>query len=315
MRILVAGATGAVGRALIPLLVDRGHTVGGLARQPDCVAGMGATAIKADALNREVVITAVREFAPDVVVHQLTSLPAATGLWRFDKAFEQTNRLRTVGTEILLEAAHASRARRLVAQSFCGWPYSRIGGPVKTEADALDPNPPAQLRTTLVALKELEASVTSATSLAGTVLRYGSFYGPHTHLSPGSEMAQQVRKRLFPIIGEGNGVWSFIHIYDAAVATALAAEAGPSGIYNVVDDEPAPVSSWLPELAAVMGARPPRRIPMWLAKLFLPEHLRIMMTEVRGASNNLFKSTFGWTPRFASWRTGFHAEFGPGVGG
>lgn len=297
------------------MLVGRGHTVGGLARQPDCVAGMGASAIKADALNRAAVIVAVRGFAPDVVIHELTSIPMAMGLWRFEKAFEQTNRLRTTGTEILLEAAQAAGARRLVAQSFCGWPYARSGGPVKTEADALDSDPPAQFRTTLDALKELEASVTSAANLAGTVLRYGSFYGPHTHLAPGSAMAEQVRKRLLPIIGQGSGIWSFVHIRDVAEATALAAEGGPTGIYNVVDDEPAPVSSWLPELAAAMGARAPRRMPMWLARLLLPEHLRVMMTEVRGASNSLFKSTFGWTPRFASWRTGFQAEFRPGVDG
>jgi 2-alkyl-3-oxoalkanoate reductase len=309
MRVLVAGATGAVGRALIPALARRNHVVAGLARNPEGILSLGAEPIRADGLDRDGMIRSIRGFRPDVVVHQLTSLPSTTSLWRFDRDFEQTNRLRTTGTEILLEAARVAGAHRLVAQSFCGWPYARAGRPVKTEQDALDSDPPAQLRTTLEALRALETIVVAAGDLGGTVLRYGSFYGPHTHLAHGSAMAEQVRKRRFPIIGDGGGVWSFVHIQDVAEATVVAVENEASGIYNVVDDEPAPVSAWLPALALAMGARRPQHLPMWLAKLLLPEHLRIMMTEVRGGSNALFRSTFSWAPKVSSWRSGFVAEF------
>lgn len=307
-RIFLAGATGAVGRALIPTLVRRGHVVAGLARRPGAVRALGAEPIAADALDRDAVIAAVKGFAPDVVIHQLTELSSATSLWRFDRDFAQTNRLRTTGTDILIEAARASGARRFLAQSFCGWTYARIGGPVKIETDPLDPAPPAKLRTTLNAIRYLETAVVGASDLAGTVLRYGSFYGPNTHLAPGSVLAEQVRKRRFPIVGEGGGIWSFVHIDDVAEATALAAESDTDGIYNVVDDDPAAVSNWLPALAEAMGAPAPRRMPSWLARMILPEHLWSMMTEVRGASNALFKSTFNWFPSYASWRAGFPAE-------
>lgn len=310
MKVLVAGSTGAVGRALIPVLIERGHTVGGLARNPAGVKKLGATAIVADALQREALIGAVRNFAPDVVIHQLTSLPRSTSLWRFDKDFEQTNRLRTAGTDNLIEAAREAGTTRFIAQSFCGWPFARNGSAVKTEEDALDPDPPARFRTTLDAIRYLENAVVAAADLKGTILRYGGFYGPNTHLALGSPMAQQVLKRRFPVIGAGGGIWSFSHIADVAEATAIAAEGDAAGIYHVVDDDPAPVSAWLPYLAQVMAAPPPRRMPEWLARLLVPEHLRVMMTEIRGASNVRFRETFRWEPRYSSWREGFRAEFG-----
>ena len=307
-RVLVAGATGAVGRSLLPELVARGHTVGALARHPGEIPPEIAS-FAVDALDAAAVRKAFDDFAPEVVVHQLTALPPATSLWRFDRDFEMTNRLRTEGTRNLLDAARQCGARRFVAQSFCGWPYARTGPAVKTEAAPLDPNPPARLRTTINAIRELEALVLEASDLNGAVLRYGGFYGPNTHLAPGSAMAETIRKGRFPLIGDAQGVWSFAHIEDVASATAIAAASDIPGLFNVVDDDPATVADWLPFLAATMGAPKPKRLPMWLARLLLPEHLRVMMTEARGGSNALFRQTFGWRPRYPSWREGFPAVF------
>lgn len=310
MRVLVAGATGAVGLSLIPALLSRKHIVAGLARNPEAARQLGAQPIQADALDRDMVIRCVRDFAPDAIVHQLTALPSTMDLVRFDKAFEQTNRLRTKGTDILLEAARSAGAKRFVAQSFCGWPYARTGSAVKTEADELDPNPPARLRTTLDAIRRLETTVVAADGVSGVILRYGGFYGRHTHLGRGGSMAEQVRRRRVPLIGDGAGVWSFCHIADVAGATVKAVEGEATGVFNVVDDDPAPVATWLPFLAKTMGAPPPRRLPMWIARLIVPEHLRVIMTEVRGGSNELFRRTFDWTPMYPTWRQGFVAEFG-----
>lgn len=310
MKILVAGATGAVGFSLIPALVSRGHIVAGLARSPEAVMQLGAQPIQADALNRDSVIRCVGDFAPHAIVHQLTSLPSTMDLIRFDKAFEQTNRLRTEGTDNLLEAARLAGAKRFVAQSFCGWPYARSGPAIKNEADPLDPDPPAQLRTTLEAICRLETTVAAAQDVSGVILRYGSFYGRHTHLGRGGAMAEPVRRRRLPLIGSAAGIWSFCHIADAAAATVKAVEGDASGIFNVVDDHPAPVAMWLPVLAEAMRAPPPRRLPMWIARLIVPEHLRVMMNEVRGGSNELFRKTFDWAPIYPSWRQGFVAEFG-----
>lgn len=310
LRVLVAGATGAVGLSLIPALIARGHVVAGLARNPRAVEPLGAQPIQADALQRDVVIRRVQDFAPDAIVHQLTALPSTMDLVRFDRIFEQTNRLRTEGTDILLEAARSAGTKRFVAQSFCGWPYARTGPSVKTEADALDPNPPARLRTTLDAIRRLEATVVEAHDVAGAILRYGGFYGPNTHLGRGGSMTEQVRRRRVPVIGDGGGVWSFCHIADVASATVTAVEGDATGTFNVVDDDPAPVATWLPFLAKTMGAPPPRRLPMWIARFILPEHLRAIMTEARGGSNKLFRRTFDWAPKYPSWRQGFVAEFG-----
>jgi 2-alkyl-3-oxoalkanoate reductase len=221
-----------------------------------------------------------------------------------------TNRLRTEGTRNLLRAAVAAKARRFIAQSFAGWPFAREGGPVKTEEDPLDPNSPQKARQTLGAIRELESMVTTAGGLEGVVLRYGALYGPGTAISQDGTVVELVRRRRLPIIGSGAGIWSFVHIGDAAAATGIAVERGMPGIYNIVDDEPAPVSQWLPELAAAVGAKPPYRIPAWLGGLVIGNQGLAMMTESRGGSNAKAKRELGWEPVFASWRAGFRRGLG-----
>jgi 2-alkyl-3-oxoalkanoate reductase len=316
MKVLVAGASGVVGRALLPALAARGHEVWGLVRSKAGalhVRVSGAQPIVADALDGTAVAAAFERVRPEAVIHQLTALPADGDIWRFERTFAQTNRLRTTGTDNLIAAALAVGARRMVAQSFCGWPYERVGGPVKTEGDAFDPAPPRALRTTLGSLVHLEAAVLSAPRLEGVVLRYGGFYGPGTALSIDGPLVQEVRRRRIPLVADGGGIWSFVHISDVVSATVLALEGEQQGTFNVVDDEPAPVREWLPALADAVGAPPPRRLPRLVAKLLLPEHVFLMMTDVRGGSNRAFKETFGWAPVFPSWRLGFRrglASFG-----
>ena len=319
MRIFVAGATGALGRRLVPLLVADGHQVTAMTRSPGKAAGLraaGAEPVVADALDREAVLGVIAAARPEVLVPELTDLAGATDLRRFDAGFAATNRLRVEGTDHLLEAARAAGARRLVAQSFAGWPFARVGGPVKTEDDPLDPDPPAELRRTLDAIRHLEAAVLSAEGIEGVVLRYGGFYGPGTSAGVGGSMLDDLRRRRFPIVGAGGGVWSFVHIDDAATATVAAVERGAPGVYQVVDDDPAPVSEWLPALAAAAGARPPRRVPVWLARLLVGEHGVVLMNEVRGASNAKARRELGWRPAWPSWRQGFRAGLGDrrGVG-
>ncbi|MDF2743792.1 MAG: NAD-dependent epimerase/dehydratase, partial [Actinomycetia bacterium] len=274
----------------------------------------GAEPVVADALDREAVLPAVTASRPEVVVHQLTDLAGTTNLRKFDAGFAATNRLRTEGTDHLLAAARAAGTRRFVAQSFAGWPFARIGGPVKTEDDPLDPDPPAELRRTLDAIRQLEAAVLGAQGIEGLVLRYGGFYGPGTSAGAGGYMLDDLRRRRFPIVGAGTGVWSFIHIDDAATATAAAAERGAPGLYQIVDDDPAPVSDWLPALAAAAGARPPRRVPVWLARLLVGEHGVVLMNEVRGAANAKARRELGWTPYYRSWRQGFRSGLGDRLG-
>lgn len=312
MRILVAGSTGALGRRLVPLLVAKGHDVAGMTRSPakaEALRASGAEPIVADALDRDAVMVAVRGARPEVVVHELTALSSLTDFRKFDEGFALTNRLRTEGTDHLLAGALAAGAGRFVAQSFAGWPYLREGGPVKTEEDPLDPNPPAAMRRTLEAIRYLESAVLVAEGLEGIVLRYGGFYGPGTSIAEGGAQRDLVRRRRFPVVGAGTGVWSFIHIDDAASATLAAIERGAPGIYNIVDDDPAPVGQWLPELAAAVGARPPRRIPTWLARLLVGRHGVVLMTEARGASNAKARRELGWQPAFPSWRRGFREGF------
>jgi nucleoside-diphosphate-sugar epimerase len=237
-------------------------------------------------------------------VHQATALKGASDLKHFDRTFAQTNRLRTEGTDALLTAARNGGVSRFVAQSYAGWPYARAGGPAKTEEDPLDPEPAAEMRETLAAIRHLEAAVMEE---AGIALRYGGFYG-----SPDDPQLELVRKRQFPIVGDGGGVWSFVHLEDAASATVLALERGNPGIYNIVDDDPAPVREWLPALAAVLGAKPPRKIPRWLARLVAGESGVVLMTEGRGASNAKAKAELGWTLHYPSWRQGFPAAYGSG---
>jgi nucleoside-diphosphate-sugar epimerase len=315
MRVFVAGATGALGTQLVPQLVASGHEVVGMTRTPSkqqALRAMGARPVVADALDPDAVARAVAEAEPEVIVHQLTALSGPLDLRHPDRYFAMTNRLRTEGTDHLLAAGRAVGARRFVAQSYAGWPFARTGGPVKDETDPLDPDPPRALRATLDAILHVEEAVTGITWGEGLVLRYGGFYGPGTSLSlePGAAAVESVRKRQFPVIGDGGGIWSFVHIEDAAAATAAAVERGHAGIYQIVDDEPAPVREWLPALASALGAKPPRRLPRWLGRLVAGKAGTVMMTEVRGASNAKAKRELGWTLRYPSWRLGFAKGLG-----
>jgi 2-alkyl-3-oxoalkanoate reductase len=306
MRVFVTGATGAIGARLAPQLVERGHEVVGTSRsaeKADRLRAHGAEPVVLDVLDRDAVREAVLAARPDAIVHQATALAGMSDLKHFDRAFAETNRLRTEGTDALLAAATEAGVRRFVAQSYAGWPYARDGGPVKTEEDPLDPTPVPAMSETLAAMRHLEEAVVSAGGLA---LRYGGFYG-----SPDDAQLELVRKRRLPIVGDGGGIWSFVHLEDAAAATVLALERGEPGIYNVVDDEPAPVREWLPALAATIGAKPPRRVPRWLARFLAGEAGVALMTEIRGASNAKAKRELGWTLRYPSWRQGFRAAYGP----
>lgn len=308
MKVLVAGATGAVGKQLIPRLVANGHDVVGMTRSPskqEEVRSLGARPVVADALDAGQVARAVADAEPAVIVHQLTALGGSLDLRHFDRAFALTNRLRTEGTDNLLAAAREIGLRRFVAQSYAGWPFARTGGPVKSEDDPLDPAPPPQMRATLDAIRHLERVVTGAEWTEGIALRYGGFYGPGTSLSPRGEHVEMLRKRKFPLVGDGAGVWSFVHIADAAEATVAAVERGRRGVYNIVDDDPAPVSEWLPAAASAVGAKPPLHVPRWLGRALAGEAATVMMTSVRGASNAKARRELGWEPSHASWREGF----------
>jgi 2-alkyl-3-oxoalkanoate reductase len=317
MKIFVAGATGAIGKQLVPLLVASGHEVVGTTTTP-AKAGelkvVGAEPVVLDILDAEGVGRLVSEAMPDVVVHEATGLASVVGnLRKFDVAFAQTNRLRTEGTDNLLAAARAVGARKFVAQSYAGWPYERVGTMVKSEGDPLDPNPVSSAQESIGAIRRLEERVLAARGIAGVVLRYGGFYGPGTSLAPGGEWPEAIRKRMFPIIGDGGGFASFIHTEDAARATLAAIEAGRPGVYNIVDDEPAPVSEWLPYLAEILGAKPPRHVPRWLGKVMAGEALATMMTEGRGASNAKAKQELAWALLYPSWRAGFVAALSDGA--
>lgn len=306
MRVLVAGATGAMGRQLVPRLVRAGHEVHGMTRseaKQDLLQELGAVPVVADALDPEQVGRAVATTHPEVVVHQLTSI-GPMDLRHFDRAFAMTNRLRTEGTDHLLSASRAVGVRRFVAQSFFAG-YDRVGGGVKTEDDLFGTAPPAGMEQTVGAIRHLEEHVLAASWTQGLVLRYGGFYGPHTSLAPDGEQAEAVRRRKFPIVGDGGGVWSFVHIADAADATVAAVERGAPGVYNVVDDEPASVATWLPVLAESLGAKAPIRVPRLVGRLLAGETGAVMMTELRGASNAKARRELGWTPAHATWRDGF----------
>jgi nucleoside-diphosphate-sugar epimerase len=309
MRVFVAGASGAIGRQLVPRLVAAGHEVHGMTRSESKRAmlhELGAVPVVADALDPDQVAEVVAHAKPDVIVHQLTAL---AGVQRFsERAAATTNRLRTEGADYLLSAGHAVGVRRFVAQGVATFgAYARAGGPVKSEDDPLDPTPVREMRTTLAALHHLEQAVIGAEWTEGIVLRYGAFYGPGTSMAQGEEQFELIRQRKFPLVGDAGGVWSFIHIADAAEATVAAVEHGSRGIYNVVDDDPAPVAEWLPALALTLGAKKPMRMPRLIARLFAGEAGVVMMTEIRGASTAKAKRDLGWVPKHASWRQGFQA--------
>jgi 2-alkyl-3-oxoalkanoate reductase len=304
MRVFVAGASGAIGTRLVPQLVDRGHEVIGTHHSPgtaERVRALGADPVALDLLDRAAVRRAVLEAEPDAIVHQVTALAELSFSRNFDRTFAMTNRLRTEGTDALLAAAREAGVDRFVAQSFASYRTAREGGPVKTEDDPLDPAPVATTRESNAAMRHLEEVVTNA---GGIALRYGIFYG-----AANDGLIWPVRKRQYPIVGDGGGYTSWIHLDDAAAATVLALEHDGPAIYNIVDDEPAPAREWLPVLADALGAKPPRHVPVWLARLFAGEPGVIIGTEGRGASNAKAKREFGWTLRYPSWRDGFPAVY------
>jgi nucleoside-diphosphate-sugar epimerase len=309
MRVFVAGATGAIGRQLVPRLVSAGHEVTGMTRSESkqgVIRELGAVPVVADALDPEQVAEVVGRARPEVIVHQLTALSGVERYTERDAA--PTNRLRTDGTDHLLSAGQAVGVRRFVAQGIAGFgAYARSGGPVKSEEDPLDPAPVREMRETLAAIRHLEKAVLGAEWTEGIVLRYGVFYGPGTSLARGAEQFELVRKRKFPLVGDAGGVWSFIHVADAAEATVAAVEHGSRGVYNVVDDDPAPVAEWLPALAQTLGGKKPLRVPRFVGRLFAGEPGVVMMTEIRGASNDKAKRELGWRPAYSSWREGFAA--------
>jgi 2-alkyl-3-oxoalkanoate reductase len=306
MRVFVTGASGAIGTRLVPQLIDAGHEVIGTFNSPrkaERLRALGAEPVPLDLLDAGAVRKAVLASEPEAIVHEATAHSAnMRDLKQFDRSFAQTNRLRTEGTDALLAAAREAGVRRFVAQSFGTYGrYARDGGPVKTEDDPLDPTPVPAMRETMAAARHLDEAVTEA---GGIALRYGAFYGASS-----DALVEPVRKRQFPIVGDGGGIWSFIHLDDGAAATVLALERGKAGVYNVVDDEPAPVREWLPVLAEVLGAKQPRRFPRWLARTLAGEAVVMMETDSRGASNAKAKRELGWEPRYPSWRRGFVAAY------
>jgi len=311
MRVFIAGASGAVGSRLVPLLVAAGHDVVGTSRSAEHLSAIeqaGATGVVMDGLDAASVRTAVLDARPDVIIHQLTALKGQVGDTKhFDQGFAVTNALRTRGTDHLLAAAAEAGVVRFIAQSYTGWANERTGGPVKTEEDPLDSNPTKASRETLAGIRHVEQRTTDAGGLA---LRYGNLYGPGNAIGRGGEIVEMVTARKLPVVGGGTGVWSFCHIDDAASAAAAAVTRGAPGVYNIVDDDPAPVSVWLPEFARAIGAKPPMRIPAWMARPLIGEHGVSMMTKVRGSSNAKAKRELGWEPKWPSWREGFRQGLG-----
>ena len=303
MRVLVIGASGAIGTRLVCQLGQQGHAVTGSSRslaRADGLRALGAEPLVLDVLDGPAVRAAVDTARPDAIIYQATALADARFSRNLDRRFAQTNRLRTEGTDNVLAAALQAGVGRIIAQSFAPYRYARVGGPVKTEDDPLDPAPPKTARQTNAAMNHLDNAVTSA---GGIALRYGGFYG-----APNDGLAGPVRKRQLPVIGDGSGVMSFIHLDDAAAATVLALTSDGPAVYNIVDDDPAPASEWTPVLAAALGAKPPRHIPHWLARMVAGQGV-VMMTQARGASNARAKAELGWTLRFPSWRQGFAAVY------
>lgn len=308
MKVLVAGASGGLGRSLVPQLIAAGHDVTGMIRSESSAAGIrafGADVVLADGLDTAAVREAVESVRPEVVVHQMTALKSGIDFKHFDRSFALTNRLRTEGTDNLLAASQAAGVRRFVVQSYAGWNLQHGGSATRTEADPLDPNPVSAQTQSMAAIKHLESVVLNADGIEGVALRYGAFYGPTGDIGKGGSMVEMIQKRKLPLVGDGTGVWSFIHYDDAASATVKAIESDATGIFHVADDDPAQAAVWLPEFAKILGAKPPRHIPAWLARLAVGDVGVAAFTEIRGADNSLAKSTFDWQPGYASWRQGF----------
>jgi 2-alkyl-3-oxoalkanoate reductase len=306
VKVFVAGATGAIGRPLVRQLLEAGHEVAGMTRseaRTEDIRRAGARPVVCDAFDAEALRKAIGDAAPDVLVHQLTDLPQE---WSMRYGYGATSRLRSEGTRNLVEAARAGGASRVVAQSIA-FIYAPTGGPVKDEAEpTIQPSGDGAFGQAVEATLDLERRVTDAEGIDGVVLRYGFFYGPGTWYAHGTKLETAFKRRWFPIVGEGSGVFSFIHVDDAASATVAAVERGAPGIYNVTDDEPARMDEWAPAFAEAVGAKPPRRVPVWLANLVAGRETVGMATTLRGASNAKAKRELGWEPRYASWRRGFH---------
>ena len=312
MRVFLAGATGVVGRFLVPQLIAQGHEVVGTTRSADNAARLrdgGAEGVVLDLLDRDAVRDAVTAAKPEAIIQQATALSELTArsMRKFDQAFAVTNQLRTAGTDNLLAAAREAGTTRFVVQSFAPLLYARTGTSLKTEDDALDQHPAGNARETMDAIRRQETAVLAADGIDAVVLRYGGFYGPGTTMGAGGEQIEAVRKRQFPIVGGGGGVLSFIHVEDAASA-AVAALHGPPGVYNIVDDDPTTAGDVATYIATLVGAKPPRRVPKWIARLLAGENAVILMTEARGSSNAKARRELGWVPRYASWRDGLKAE-------
>jgi nucleoside-diphosphate-sugar epimerase len=314
MRVFIAGASGAIGSHLVAQLVARGHEVVGTTRtaaKTGALRALGAEPVIVDALDPDAVAAVVADAKPDVIVHQATALNGPLNMRNVKRMAVVTNRLRTEGTDHLLAAGRAVGIGKFVAQSNYAL-LERTGGPVIDETGRIDPSPPKDLAEGVAALRHLEEAVTGLTWADGIALRYGGFYGPGTGIetAPDAAMAGLIRKRRLPIVGGGGGMWSMVHITDAASATVAAIERGKPGIYHVADDEPAPVREVLRELARVLGAEPPRRVPAWVARLFAGKGAVEIMTQARGVSSEKAKRELGWTPRYPSWRTGFAEGLG-----
>jgi 2-alkyl-3-oxoalkanoate reductase len=313
MKVFVAGASGAMGKRLVPQLVAGGYEVVALTRseaKAGALRAVGAQAVVADALDRPAVIQGVMRTEPEVVIHQLSGLTGVKSFKNFDREFALTNRLRTEGTDYLLEGARAAGARRFIAQSYGNWNYARTGSELKTEDDPFDPSPPRNQTESLKAIRYVEEAVVGANGIEGIALRYANFYGPGTGFALDGDIVKQVRKRQLPLVGDGGGVWSFVHMDDAATAAINAIDHGTPGVYNIVDDQPVAVATWLPALAEAVGAKPPRHVPVWLGRLAAGEVGVSMMTQIRGTSNAKAKRELGFAPRYPSYREGFAKGLG-----
>ncbi len=312
MRIFVAGASGVIGRRLVPLLVAQGHSVVGMTRsdeRAEQLGEMGAEPAVVDVFDAEALRRAVTAAQPDVVVHELTDLPQNLDPRRAKEAYARNDRIRREGTSNLVAAAVASGAKRIVAQSIA-FVYRPEGDAVKDEDAPMWDDAPEPFTDSIAAVRQLEDMVVKADGIDGLALRYGFFYGPGTAYAADGSLAEMVRKRRFPVLGKGAGVFSYVHIDDAASATVAAVERGPSGIYNVVDDDPAPMRDWLPVYAEALGAKPPRRLPAWIGRMAAGKFTAAMATQLRGASNEKAKRELGWAPRYPSWRQGFEEALG-----
>ena len=312
MRVFLAGATGVIGRRLLPLLIEGGHEVTAMTRNDTRAAALGeagATPVVCDAFDAEGVHAALEAARPEVVLHQLTDLPPALDPRKMEEQVAGNDRIRTEGTRNLVAAAVAAGARRVVAQSIA-FAYPPTGSGLKTEDDPLWDDAPWPWLRSVEALRELERTVTQTEGIDGLVLRYGFFYGPGSAYADDGHFAREIRKRRLPVVGKGGGVFPFIHVDDAAAATVAAMERGRPGIYNVVDDDPAPLRDWVPAYAEAVGAKPPRRVPAWLARMVAGSYASGMATRLRGASNEKAKRELGWQPRHPSWREGFRTVRG-----